>query len=216
MLTPRVKGEIVAGVVGLVVLVIVCASWVGAREDAIRAKATVDAQQTVIAAAQKQTKDLQAAEAARDQLTAVNVAALQAAAAKQVTPAQIAAWIPKQLQQLPGTPITLSIPAATAQNPTPDAIASIPQADLPILRDQIEKCQECGVKLATAQQDGTSKDQRLLLAGQQLSAMSNERDAYKQAAKGGPFWSRVKAKAKWFAIGGAVVAGALCGTGHCK
>jgi hypothetical protein len=200
----------------LVVLVIVGASWVGAREEAIRAKATVDAQQTVIAAAEKQAKDLVTAEAERDRLTAVNVAALQAAAAKQVTPAQIAAWIPQQLQQLPGTPITLSIPTATAQNPTPDAIARIPQADLPGLRDQIEKCQECGVKLATAQQDATSKDQRLLLAGQELSAVSVERDAYKKAAKGGGFWSRVKSKGKWFAIGAGVAAGALCGTGHCK
>jgi hypothetical protein len=216
MLTTRVKYELAGGAVGLVVIVLVVASWVGAREDAVRAKATVDAQQTIIAAAEKNAKTLLDAETARDQLTAVNVAALQASAAKQVTPAQIAAWIPKQLQQLPGTPITLSIPAATAQNPTPDAIASIPQADLPILRDQLEKCQECGVKLAAVQQDATSKDQRLLLAGQQLSAVSVERDAYKQAAKGGPFWSRVKSKAKWFAIGGAVVAGALCGTGHCK
>jgi len=216
MLTTRVKYEIAGGAVALVVIVLVVASWVGAREDAVRAKATVDAQQTVIAAAEKQRTDLVAAETERDRLTAVNVAALQAAAAKQVSPAQIAAWIPKQLQQIPGTPITLNIPAATAANPTPNAIASIPQADLPGLRDQIEKCQECGVKLATAQQDATSKDQQLLLAGQQLSAVSVERDAYKQAAKGGPFWSRVKSKAKWFAIGGAVVAGALCGTGHCK
>lgn len=216
MLTPRVKYELAGGGVALVVIVLVVASWVGAREDAIRAKATVDAQQTLIAAAEKNAKNLQDAEAARDQLTAVNVAALQSAAAKQVTPAQMAAWIPKQIQQLPGTPITLNIPAATAANPTPNAIASIPQADLPALRDQIEKCEECGVKLASAQQDATSKDQRLLLAGQQLSAVSIERDAYKQAAKGGPFWSRVKSKAKWFVIGAGIAAGALCGTGHCK
>jgi hypothetical protein len=192
----------------------VAGSWLGAREDSIKMKATIDAQTQVIDAAEKQAKDIQAAEAERDKQTAATVATLQAAAASQVTPAQIAAWIPKQLSG--PQPITFTIPPATAQNPSPNATASVPEADLPALRDQIEKCQECAVKLSTAQADVSSRDQRLLLAQQDLSAMTKERDAAVTASKGGSFWTRVKSKAKWFAIGAGVAAGVACGSGHCK
>ena len=214
MLTTRVKWQIAAAVTALLVLSIFAGSWLGAREDQIRMKATIDAQQQVIDASQKQAKQIQAAEAERDKQTAATVASLQAAAARQVTPAQIAAWIPKQIP-VP-QPITFTVPAATPQNPSPDATASIPVADLPVLRDQIEKCQECSAKLSTAQADLTSRDQRLSLAGQQLSAMTRERDAAVQASKGGAFWSRAKRTAKYVAIGGAIAGASICGTGHCK
>jgi hypothetical protein len=214
MLTSREKWEIGAGFVALVIVAMLGGSWLGAREEAIRAKATVDAQQQVIAASAKQSKDLLDAETERDKLTAANVAALQVAAAKQVTPAEIAKWIPQQLAT--PQPITFTIPSATAQNPSPNATASIPQADLPALRDQIEQCQICGAKLTTAQADLSSRDERLTLAGEQLSAMSKERDEYMKAAKGGGFWSRVNRSVKWFVIGAGIGAAALCGSGHCK
>lgn len=214
MLTTRHKLEIAGAAVALLVIAALGGSWVGAREQAIRAEATVEAQQQVIAASAKQAKDLVEAEAERDKLTAVNVAMLQAAAAKQVTPAEIAKWIPQQLPT--PQPITFTIPQATAANRTPNATASIPQADMPALRDQIEQCQVCGAKLTTAQADLSSRDERLVLAGEQLSAMSKERDAYMKAAKGGGFWSRVKRSAKWFAIGAGIGAAAVCGSGHCK
>jgi len=177
-------------------------------------KATIDAQQEIILASAKQAKDLQDAETQRDKLTAANVAALQAAASRQVTPGEIAAWLPKQLAT--PQPITFTIPAATAQNPTPNATASIPQADLPVLRDRVEKCQECAAKLTTSEADVSSRDQRLILAGEELSAMTKERNAAVAAAKGGGFWSRMKRSGKWLAIGAGAGAAALCGFGHCK
>lgn len=214
MLTSRHWWEIGGGAVALIVCSILGGSWLGAREDAIRAKAAVDAQQQIIAAAEKQTKAIQDAETERDRATAANVAALTAAAAHQTTPAEIAAWIPKQLAT--PQPITFTIPPATAANPTPAATASIPQADLPALRDQISECQVCGAKLSTAEEDLSGKDQQLKLAGEDLSAMTKERDAWKTAAKGGSFLSRLKRASKWLVIGVAVGAAAVCGSGHCK
>lgn len=213
-MTARVKWEIAGGVLALIIIALVAGSWLGAREDSIKMKATIDAQSQVIDAAQKQAKDIQSAEDARDKATAENVAQLQKAAASQVTPAQIAAWIPKQVQ-VP-QPITFTVPPATAQNPSPNATASVPEADLPALRDQIEKCQECAVKLSTAQADVSSRDQRLALANADLVAMTKERDAAVTASKGSSFWTRLKSKGKWFAIGAGVAAGAVCGSGHCK
>lgn len=213
-LTSRAKWEIVGAIAALVVLAIVAGSWLGAREDQIRMKATIDAQNQVIASAEKQAKDIQAAEDARDKASAATVAAIQQAAAKQVTPAEIAAWIPKQLG-VP-QPITFQVPAPTAQNPSPNATASIPQADLPALRDSITACQTCSVKLSTAQADLTSRDQQAVLAQKQIDALKTERDVAVKASKGGGFWSRVKRSAKWAAIGGGIAGAAICGTGHCK
>jgi hypothetical protein len=214
MLTSRQKWELGCASIALIIVAVLGGSWLGAREDSIRMKAAIDAQQQVIAASQKQAKDIQDAEAERDKLTAANVAALQAAASRQTTPAEIAAWLPKQIQT--PQPITFTIPTPTAANPAPNATASIPQADLPALRDQVEKCQECAVKLTAAQADLSSRDERLALAGAELAAMTKERNAAVTASKGGSFWSRAKRTAKYVVIGIAVGAAALCGSGHCR
>lgn len=214
MLTTRVKLEIAGALVALVVLGTIGGSWLGAREEGIRLKATLDAQQQVIASSAKQVKDIQDAEAERDKVTAANVAALQASAARQTTPAEIAAWLPKQIQT--PQPITFTIPQATPQNPTPPAIASIPQADLPALRDEVTQCQVCAQKLSNAQGDLSSERDKEVLAGEQLSAMTKERDAAVQASKGGSIWRRVAHNLKVIAITVGVAAAVACGTGHCK
>lgn len=58
-------------------------------------------------------------------------------------------------------PITVQIPAAAKEKPAPTATAGIPQADLPALRDPVEQCQECSVKLSTAQADLSATNQQL-------------------------------------------------------
>jgi hypothetical protein len=204
MLTIRQKWEIAGAALAIILCGILGGSWLGAREEAIRMKATIDAQNQVIATAAKQVKDIQDAEAVRDKVTAANVAALQAAAAHQTTPAEIAAWIPKQLPT--PQPITFTIPAATPANPTPAAVATVPQADLPALRDQISQCQVCAVKLSTAESDLAGKDEQLTLKTNELTAMTKERDAAVTASKGGGFWSRFKHDLKVIAITAGVVA----------
>lgn len=213
-MTSRQKLEIAGAVAALILCGTLGGSWLGAREEAVRMKATVDAQQRVIAASEKQAKQIQDAEAERDKATAANVAALQAAASRQSTPQEIAAWLPKQMPT--PQPITVTIPQATPQNPSPNAIASIPQSDLPALRNEVTQCQICSLKLSTAQSDLSSKDERLALAGEELSAMTKERDAAVKAAKGGGFWKRFGRSAKWAVIGIGIGAAAVCGSGHCK
>jgi hypothetical protein len=183
------------------IVVIGLTAWEEKRNDNAKLDATITAQKTVIDAAQREMDTHQAADKARDAQTAATIAAMQDAVAKVKTPQQIANWIPQQLP-LP-QPITVQLPPATPQNPAPDAIVTIPQADLIPLRDTIEKCKECAIKLSTAQQDLTSRDERLALAGQQMIAVQKERDAALTAAKGGSFFTRAKRIAKWVAVGAA-------------
>ena len=185
------------------------------HDDKLRAQEHAAAAKKDFDKAADLMKQHQDADQARDEATAKQLEAMQKLAAQIQTPAQIAAWIPKQI---PGTPqpITISVPPATTQNPTPDAIASIPQVDLPVLRDYVEKCREDSLKLSTCDQNLASQKEQLRLAGEQLSAVERERDAYKTAMKGGTFWSRTKRAGKWLFVGAVAGAAAVCGSGHCK
>ena len=217
-MTTRVKLELAAAVAVLILCLIGLHTWLGEHDARLKAETTIAAQQKAFDQAGDQVKQLQASDKDRDAQTAATIAKLSDAASKQVTPAQIASWIPAQLQAgkaLP-QPITIQLPPATAANPAPNAIASIPQADLPALRDEIASCQECGVKLSGAQADVASRDQQLKLAGEQLSAEGKERDAYKLELKGGTFWHRVKGGSQKVVIGIGIGLAFVCGSGHCK
>ncbi|HEV2287377.1 MAG TPA: hypothetical protein VGR81_00325 [Candidatus Acidoferrales bacterium] len=108
-------------------------------------------------------------------------------------------------------------PAQTpAGNSLPPALATIPQIDLPALRDYVESCKECQAKLAAAQQDLQTKNRQLKLAGEELSAAGEQRDAALKALKGGSFWRRLGHDAKLLLIGGAISSAALCSSGHCR
>lgn len=85
----------------------------------------------------------------------------------------------------------------------------IPQEDLKPLFDFSADCKACQITAA-------KQKQAIMLLGQEVESLRAERDAALNASKGGGFWSRLKSNAHWFAIGGAVAAGTLCATGHCK
>ncbi len=187
-------------------------SWLEARDARVQLQAELAAQKTIIDQAQQQINAVVQQQRDRDAALQQQLQGMQAAVAQIKTAADIARWIPTQLPT--PQPINIHIPPATPQNPTPDAVAVIPQADLPAIRDAIEGCKECKVKLATAQQDLVSKDQQLKLAGVQLSATQRQRDVAVAAAKGGGFWVRVKRGAKWFAIGAGVGAVAVAAARH--
>jgi len=215
MISLRAKLEVAAGCMALAVGAFGFMTWLQEHDDRLRAEAQVVAAKKVYDQAADQMKQHQDADRARDEATAKQLDAMQKLAAQIKTPAQIASWIPQQIPGLP-QPIKIEIPPATPQNPSPDAKASIPQADLPVLRDTVEKCREDSVKLATCQADANSKQEQLRLAGEQLSAVERERDAYKAVANGGTFWRRAKRAGKWFVIGAGVGAAALCASGRCK
>jgi hypothetical protein len=210
-MTLRAKIEALAAICILVAGALIVRSYLDARADQLRLQATIAAQQGIIASAQQQMQSLDAAAKQRDAQTQATIAAMQQAVARVQTPQQIASWIPPQLPT--PVPLAVNIPSPTAANPAPDAIARIPQQDLPAIRDMIESCKECSVKLNAAQQDVASKDQQLRLAGEQLSAMQRERAAALTAAKGGNLWRRIQRNALWFFIGGATAA-ALGGVAH--
>lgn len=202
-----------AVVVALALGAIAFREWLGAHDAWIKAQATVGQQQQTIQSANAEQQQLKAEETKRDQQTAAAIAGMQAQIAQLKTSQQIAAWLPKQIPT--PEPVTIDVPKATKENPTPAAVATIPQPDLPALRDYVSACQVCSVELHTAHQDLASKDQQLKLAGEKLSATEKQRDAALQAAHG-TFWGRLWTRTKWLAIGAGAGAALLCGSGHCR
>ena len=95
----------------------------------------------------------------------------------------------------------------------PQSTAEIPAADLAPLYNYVQDCRACQLELTAAKQNATDDDAK-------IRALTRERDAAITAAKGGPFWLRLKRNAHWLAIGAAVgavtSAAALCHTGHCR
>jgi hypothetical protein len=105
----------------------------------------------------------------------------------------------------PSTPNT----AAAASQST----AEIPAADLAPLYNYVQDCRACQLQLTAAKQNASDDAAK-------IHALTLERDAAITAAKGGPFWLRLKRNAHWLAIGAAIgavtSAATLCHTGHCR
>jgi chemotaxis protein histidine kinase CheA len=215
MMDTRAKVEIGCGILFLASAAFGYSIWLQEHDDKIKAQASIAAAQKAFDQLAADRQSHEAADKARDDATAKQVEAMEKVAAQIQTPAQIAAWIPKQV---PGTPqpITITVPPATSQNPTPDATASIPQADLPVLRDKIEKCLEDSLQLSTCRQDKASRDQQIKIANDQIEQLKKQNSGLQTELKGGTFWTRTKRAAKWLVIGAGVGAAAVCGSGHCK
>jgi hypothetical protein len=204
MLSTRVKVEVGAAVLALVIVAIVGGSWLGAREEGIRLKATLDAQNAVIGDASKR-------ESAREETLKASLAQLEDLKKSVQSPAQVVQRIP-QLIPLP-QPITLNLPAALAQGDPklagvqPGQTATIPAADLKPLYDFAITCKECQAKVVNLEQDKVDD-------GVKIGALVKERDEAVTAAKGGSKWTRVKSAVKWLVIGAAAGAVALKASGH--
>lgn len=199
MLTHRwiMLGAAALVVVAALVAALLGRAWLDARDAQTRLAATVAAQQTILDQAA-------AREAARAEQLKQTLAEIDALKRRVQTPQQVAREISKILPPLP-QPIELKLPepAAPGEPPAP-ATATIPQADLKPIFDAIEDCRACSAQLDAARAD--LRDDHV-----QLAALTTQRDAALQAARGGGFWKRVKRAGKWFAIGvgvGAAVAAA--------
>jgi Skp family chaperone for outer membrane proteins len=215
MMDTRAKVEIACGVLVLALSLFGFRIWLEEHDDKLKAQADIAAAQKAFDQLAADRQSHEAADKARDDASAKQIDAMQKLASQIQTPAQIAAWLPKQVPGIP-QPVTITIPPATAQNPQPDAIASIPQVDLPTLRNAVEKCQENSLRLSTCQQDLASRDAQMKLANTQIEQLKNEKSALQTELKGGTFWTRTKRAAKWLVIGAGIGAAAVCGTGHCK
>jgi hypothetical protein len=86
-------------------------------------------------------------------------------------------------------------------------------ADLAPLYNYVQDCRACQLQLTAAKQNASDDAAK-------IHALTLERDAAITAAKGGPFWLRLKRNAHWLAIGAALdavtSAATLCHTGHCR
>ncbi|MGH9700045.1 MAG: hypothetical protein ACRD52_11375, partial [Candidatus Acidiferrales bacterium] len=140
-MSTRTKIEIAVGVLLAAAAVFALYSWLEAHDDRVKMQATVDAQSKIIDQQKQDAAALTAAEDRRDTALSAQLTAMRAAAAKLKTVQQIAAWVPAQLK-IPAS-ISITVPPATKANPAPPATASIPQVDLPALRDSLESCNEC-------------------------------------------------------------------------
>lgn len=212
-MTLRGKVELVAVFLVLVAVALIVPTWIESQNDRLKLQSTLDSQNAVIQQAQQKLKALQDADKLRDLQTQADIAAMRRAAGKAKTPQQIAAWLPSQLPT--PSPVIFKLPAPSATNPTPAAVVTVPQNDLPVLRNFVESCKECTANLQAAQQDAASKTQQLQLAGEQLAAAERERDAAIAASKGGTLWRRLARNSRWFLFGAATTAAAACVTHRC-
>ncbi len=226
-MTLRTKIEIALAALAIALAAFAFQTWLEAHDDRVKMQATIAARSRLINEQKQQAAALAQQEKSRDAALQSQIDAMQKSVAAIATPQQIAAWLPAQVQT--PAPITIQVPAApsassgaapgqgTGKNSAaPPASATIPQIDLPSLRDYVETCKECQARLATSTQDLASKDQQLKLAAEQLTATERQRDAAITAAKGGSFWTRVRRNAHWLAIGAGVGAAAVCAAGHCR
>jgi len=215
-MTTRLGVELAAVALVLVAGVVGVRSWISERDARQRAEQTVKVEQKTIDEAGHEIAVLKSADAARDEQTVTLLEKYHAAAAAAKTPVQITRYLTASFARSGApVPVKIMIPAATLANPTPAVIASLPAIDLPFLRDQAEACQADALEVKTDTIDIHSCRAQMILAGKQLSAAERQRDAWKTAANGGTFFTRLKRGAKWFAIGAGAGAAALCGLGHC-
>jgi hypothetical protein len=183
-------GLTIVAVVLMGAAIILGSALVSAQQDQARLAATLDAQKTVIAAAERREQDR--AEQLRDTLQQIE--SLKRAVQ---TPQQVIREIPQYLPQLP-VPIHVEQPPAEPGKPAPPPVVTIPPQDLKTLYDFSADCAACKAENATLR--GNLADAQV-----RTEALTKERDAAVKAAKGGGFWQRAGRAAKWLVIG--VVAG---------
>lgn len=164
-------------------------NWLDAHDDQVRLSATLDAQKSVIAAAERREQDR--AEQLRDTLQRIE--SLKRAVQ---TPQQVIKEIPQFLPQLP-VPFQVTQGPADPGKPPPPPVVTIPPQDLKTLYDFSADCAACRAERDALKASAT--DQRA-----KMEALTKERDAAVKAAKGGGFWKRTGQAAKWLVIGLAV------------
>lgn len=136
----------------------------------VKAEAVIAANEKTSKDADTKIKSINDEMLKRDQASADREKVLLDAVAKLKTTAQIVPYVQSNLAPLAPQPIVISVPAATKENPTPNAVISIPQADLPAVRDRLNNCDITANALTTCQADALSKAELIKQAGIKLSA----------------------------------------------
>jgi hypothetical protein len=212
----RAHLEWAGGILAVILAIFGVRSWIGEHDARLKAEVTVAANQKIGDAAILRSKNLEAEIVTRDKAAADREQSMVDAIKNLKTTPQILPYVQSNLAPAAAQPIYVSVPAATKDNPTPAATITVPQADLPALRDRLSKCDTDALAVSTCSKDSSDKTEQLRQAGVSLSAVSNERDAYKQELAGGTKWQRLKKAIEFIGIGAAAGIAATCGSGHCK
>jgi FtsZ-binding cell division protein ZapB len=201
-MTLRVKLELFAGLIVVVLLVIGAHEWIAEREARIKAEAVVTAQAQVQQQVAQQITALQKQMADQDAAYQAQVKTLAGKFANAVTPAQLA-QLSSQLMGL-RVPVQVLTPTPTADNPHPSPVAEIPQVDFPQAKAYIQDCEQCKLDRTKLTADAATRQQEAVLAQKQIDSLKTENSALQVAVKGGTVWQRVGKAAKYLLIGGAI------------
>jgi hypothetical protein len=162
--------------------------------DVAEAKSKIAAQAQIIDAAEKR-------EAAREAEFKQQVSdLLKLKSTPATTPQQIVERIPQYFPQLQPSLQQPTNPQTGQPDTTkpPAILFDAPQAK--ILNDTLNDCAVCKITVPKLQADLTDSKTK-------LAAMTDERDTWKTAAKGGSVWQRTKRALKWIGIGGLIGGG---------
>jgi hypothetical protein len=179
----------IAALAAFCLAAIVVRSRNASRQAASEMRLAFSMQKTVLDQANKRERQ-------RDTLLSKNLAQISQAKRAAKKPSDIVKRLPAAFPPLP-RPLSVSLAPRGPDAAEAPSIITVPQPDLKPLFDRLEDCLACQEQLAAAQQD--LRDERAKVA-----ALAIERDSAVKAARGGGFWIRLRAGAKWFAIGGAV------------
>ena len=113
-------------------------------------------------------------------------------------------------------PLQIVTPAPTKENPNPTPQVIVPSQDLPAAKTYLLDCEQCKLDRVKLQSDAEDRIKQMTLAQQQIDSLKVQRDAAIKASKGGNWIHRLSHNAKFIAIGGAIGAAAICGSGHCR
>lgn len=180
---------IVAVLILLATGAVMANSWLAAHDAQVKLAATVESQNSLIAAAERREQDR--SEQLRNTLQQIEnlKRAVQ-------TPQQVIQAIPQYLPQLP-VPIRVEQAPAEPGKPQPPPVVTIPPEDLKTLYDFSADCAACKAERDTLKASMADELQKGI-------ALARERDAAIKAARGGGFWKRTAQAAKWLGIGIAV------------
>jgi hypothetical protein len=190
-------------------------AWMQEHDARLTAEAVEAAQQQVINGAQK-TIDAAKADAAKTASDLqTRLAAIEAKKQQPVTAPQFVLDLSKVIPNLPQPARVVEVPAETktvngeTKHIPAETAVQIPAADLQALQTYKLDCDATGTKLSACEQIAADRVAELEAGKAQLAAVTKERDAYKQAAKGGSFLHRVGKQLKCIAASsGAAALGA--------
>jgi len=186
--------------------------WLQAHDAAIRAEAKVAADQAAFEKLTAQQQDLkdQLAQIKKDQTDQLAGVSKQFNQAQ--NPQQLATLI-GQIMGLKSAPV-VNTPPATAANPNPTPIVELP--DAPQVKEYLRACEECKVNYAAAQKAAAIAEKDKAAAEAKLELVTDERDQWKDTAKGGSWKKRAGNRILNFFVDAGILIVAACGTGHCR